>query len=267
MSGIHLYESKHQESYALRIHHHPNFQFLYVIEGTGSLLLNGRSHPLGQDHAVLIQPYTEHAVSSDAQLTVLVLAFDDGMPYEPACSETPRPLFAESELLRLNAFSANELRLLLRKLLYEQSQKDPLSGLQMKLYVQELLLLLARARGATQAADANALRAERIHSYIDLRYYEPLTADDLAFKLGVGTRHANNIFKERYGITPMQYLTEARIRVAKKLLVESDKDIVSICFEVGYESVPTFYRAFKNTVGLSPNKFRQQHQEIANAFQ
>ncbi|UUZ80110.1 helix-turn-helix domain-containing protein [Paenibacillus sp. P26] len=83
----------------------------------------------------------------------------------------------------------------------------------------------------------------------------------MAYKLGVGVRHANNIFKESYGMTPVQYLTESRIRVAKKLLIETDKDIVSICFEVGYESLPTFYRAFKNTVGLSPNKFRQQHRE------
>lgn len=261
MSGIHLYESKHQESYELRIHHHPNYQLLYAIEGEGSIILNGGKHPLEQDNAVLILPYAEHAVSSDSNLTLLVLAFDAESFQTPVHLEADPPLFTQSELLRLSTFSANELRLLLRKLLFEQGQKDALSGLAMRIYVQEILLLLARARGTTQAADANSLRAERIRNYIDLHYYESLTAEDLAYKLGVGVRHANNIFKESYGMTPVQYLTESRIRVAKKLLIETDKDIVSICFEVGYESLPTFYRAFKNTVGLSPNKFRQQHRE------
>ncbi|UUZ80111.1 AraC family ligand binding domain-containing protein [Paenibacillus sp. P26] len=147
MSGIHLYESKHQESYELRIHHHPNYQPLYAIEGEGSIILNGGKHPLEQDNAVLILPYAEHAVSSDSNLTLLVLAFDAESFQTPVHLEADPPLFTQSELLRLSTFSANELRLLLRKLLFEQGQKDALSGLAMRIYVQEILLLLARARG------------------------------------------------------------------------------------------------------------------------
>ncbi|UUZ93763.1 AraC family transcriptional regulator [Paenibacillus sp. P25] len=261
MSGIHLYESKHQESYELRIHHHPNYQLLYAIEGEGSIILNGGKHPLEQDNAVLILPYAEHAVSSDSNLTLLVLAFDAESFQTPVHLEADPPLFTQSELLRLSTFSANELRLLLRK----SAVRAGTEGCAQRSCHADLRSRDSASprpsEGTTQAADANSLRAERIRNYIDLHYYESLTAEDLAYKLGVGVRHANNIFKESYGMTPVQYLTESRIRVAKKLLIETDKDIVSICFEVGYESLPTFYRAFKNTVGLSPNKFRQQHRE------
>lgn len=73
-------------------------------------------------------------------------------------------------------------------------------------------------------------------------------------------RYVNDIFKEQYHMTPMQYLTEVRIETAKKLLTESDKDIVTVCFEVGYENLSTFYRVFKNSVNMSPNQYRKQHQ-------
>ncbi len=86
---------------------------------------------------------------------------------------------------------------------------------------------------------------------------EPLTAPDIAAKLGISTRHVNNIFKEQYGLTPMQYLTQIRIQVAERLLAETDKSIISICFEVGYDSVSTFYRCFKAETKVSPNHYRK----------
>jgi AraC-like DNA-binding protein len=261
VNGIHLYESKHQESYAVNIHHHHNYQILYAIEGKGTIALGGKVYDFAQDNAAVIVPYTEHAVSSDSHLTLLVLAFDEASLYYPMQPEWKEHYFPHSELLKLNLFSGSELRLLLRKLLFVQKQKDPLSGWALNIHLLEILLLLAKAKQTLPVTDANGLRAERIRNYIDVHYFESLTSEDLADKLGISIRHLNHIFKELYQITPMQYLTEVRIGIAKMLLTQSDKDIVTICFEVGYESLPTFYRTFKNTVSMSPNKYRQLDRE------
>ena len=53
-----------------------------------------------------------------------------------------------------------------------------------------------------------------------------------------------------------------RISVAKKLLAETDKDILSVCFEIGYESLSTFYRTFKRYVQMSPNQYRNRHRQM-----
>jgi AraC-like DNA-binding protein len=95
-----------------------------------------------------------------------------------------------------------------------------------------------------------------------MNYYEPLQAGDLGSKLGISARHVNQIFKDQYQLTPTQYLTEVRVQVAQKLLQESDKDIVSICFEVGYENLSTFYRTFKGVVNLSPNLYRKRYRDL-----
>ncbi len=57
----------------------------------------------------------------------------------------------------------------------------------------------------------------------------------------------------------MQYLTHIRIEHAKRLLLDSDKEIVTICFEVGYETLSTFYRSFKKEVEMTPNQYRQYY--------
>ncbi|GAA4846096.1 hypothetical protein GCM10023310_25080 [Paenibacillus vulneris] len=257
MIGIHLYESKHQESYEIKIHHHDNVQILYAIEGEGSIWLDGQQYAFEQDNAAYIYPRSRHAVSSDSHLTLLVLAFDD-LEQNGLHQEWKPYRFTRSELLKLNAFHASEMRLMLRKLLFEQKQADPLSSWAMHNLIQDIYLLMVRAKESKQVQDANGLRAERIRNYIDLHYYEPVTSEELSGKLGISIRQMNKIFKKEYQMTPMQYLAEVRMGLAKKLLAESDKDIASICFEVGYESLPTFYRTFKMAMNMSPNKYRQQ---------
>ncbi|WP_240414960.1 AraC family transcriptional regulator [Paenibacillus periandrae] len=259
MSGIHLYESKHRESYEVNIHHHSNYQILYAIEGEGSIQLDGVKHAVEQECAAIIFPHSDHAVSSESHLTLLVMEFDVALMQDAFASRWKADMIDGSILLRLNSVSGNELRQLLRKLLFEQKQEDSLSQWAMQIHLLEVLLLLARAKQSAQVTDANGLRAERIRSYIDSHYFEPLMPGELAQRLGISSRHAAHIFKEQYQLTLLQYLTEVRMSTAMKLLAESDKDIVSIGFEVGYESLPTFYRTFKNYVKLSPNKYRQQH--------
>lgn len=255
--GVHLYESKHLEGNIVNAHHHDIHQILYGLEGEGQITLNGKTYPIGQDVAAILVPYSEHAIVTGSKLTLLVLAFHKTAINIYGQEELLAKFFSTSSLLKMNPFASNELRRLLRRMLYEQSQQDSLSSYAIKLYMDELLLVLSRSRSQTSAPDANSLRAERICNYIDTHYFEPITTNDIAVRMNMSGRHVTSIFKERYQKTPAQYLTEVRIEVASKLLLETDKDIVSICFEVGYETVSAFYRTFKNIVGVSPNHFRQ----------
>ncbi|OXM86182.1 AraC family transcriptional regulator [Paenibacillus rigui] len=258
VSGIHLYESKHQDGDVVYEHHHGIHQFLFALEGEGTITLDGTRHDCCQDCAALIVPYSNHAVVSDSRLTLLVLAFEETGTDSFARTHLLHTWFKASAMLQLNPFAAAEVRQLLRKMLFEQTHEDAFGPWALHIYLHELLLVLARSSQSSIVTDSNSLRADRIRSYIDRHYYEPLTASDLAARLGVGSRQVNNIFKEQYRMTPIQYMTEVRIKRAQKLLEETDKDIVSICFEVGYETLPTFYRSFKNIVNMSPNRFRQQ---------
>lgn len=259
LRGIHLYESKHLDGDVVDEHHHTIHQILYALEGEGTITLDGKPHEFKQDCAALIVPHSNHSVFSESKLTLLVLAFEESVLDSQARSGLLYSCFETSAFLQLSPFAAADLRQLLRKMLFEQTHQDELNQWALQIYFQEILLVLARANQSAQVTDSNSLRAERIRSYIDRHYFEPLTAGDIAARLGISARHVNNIFKDHYRITPIQYLTEIRISLAKKLLIETDKDIVSICFEVGYETLTTFYRAFKNIVKMSPNMFRQKN--------
>lgn len=269
-SGIYLYESKHRDGDIVDIHHHDVYQILYALDGEGRISLRGRTHEATRDHVVFLIPGTEHAVVSDTRLTLLVLAFDSAsvealLGLDPA----PRPYLSGSFVHKPGTIQGSEWRSLLRRLLHEQEREvqDPLGGLAVKLTLLNILHMLARSVQTPTTADANSLRAERIRKYIDTHYFQPFSLETLAMKLGISSRYVNEIFKEQYGVTPVRYLTEVRIELARKLLAETDKDIVSVCFEVGYDTVSTFYRTFKNIVHLSPNQYRQLEREKSAAAQ
>jgi AraC-like DNA-binding protein len=254
--GILMYEYKHVDGDVVKEHHHPFHQILYALEGEGKMKLDGKESVFSHDHIAVILPRSEHAIISDSKLTVLVLAFDESI-FDSTIRTGLLDLFlGKSKLLKPGLFSGSELRHLLRKMLFEQSAENNLSGLAMKIILAELLLVLARAQQSLGLSDANSMRAERIRQYIDTHYFENLSVQNIAVMLNMSTRYVNMIFKEYYNITPIRYLTDIRIEIAKKMLVETEKDIASICFELGFETVSTFYRLFKESLHIPPNKYR-----------
>ncbi len=259
--GAYLYESRHKAGDVINVHHHDIHQILYAIEGEGMILINDQKHKIEKDQGTFLAPFTSHSIFSQTSLTLLVLAFDIESLGHFGEHKLHHRFFHTSRFFTPDLIASSELRQQLRKMLYEQTSDDPLSGWALKIHLLHILLTLTRLVERTRILDKNSLRTETIQSYIDTHYYEPLTANDIADKLGISVRYVNTIFKETYQKTPIQYLMEIRVERAKKLLRETDKEIITICFEVGYETLSTFYRAFKNATNMSPKQYRDLGQK------
>ncbi|MFB5662787.1 helix-turn-helix domain-containing protein [Alteribacillus sp. HJP-4] len=258
---IELYESKHNEKDVVTNHYHKTHQILYVLEGNGTCTLDKKEHKLELDNMALIPPYTHHSILSTSKMTILVLEWNENALSSAVRNELLYPVFDSARVVKQSLFDSSELRQLLRKMLYEQSHGDSLRFLALKIFLAEILVVLYRSAQTSQVADTNMLRAEWLRNYIDTHYFEITSSEDMANKMSMSTRYVHSIFKDFYEKTPMQYLTEVRLELVKKMLIETNKDIASICFEVGFESVSTFYRVFKKYMGIPPYKYRTSHQD------
>lgn len=257
--GIYLRENKHKEKNIVKKHYHENYQILYALENEGEITFDHDHFLFSQDNLAYITPYSNHSITSNGKMTVLVLEFHLDRLDSTIQSLVDQAFLKRTKLINLNLFEAGEVRQLFRRMLYEQSQGKAINEIAMRVYLAELLLILSRTEKDPNPLDANIQRAERIRTYINTHYFEIVNASEIAQKLGISVRHVNTIFKEQYHVTPMQYLNEVRMEKAKKLLMETEKDIASICFEVGFEAISTFYRRFKEYTSLSPNKYRVNH--------
>lgn len=89
-------------------------------------------------------------------------------------------------------------------------------------------------------------------SYIQEHYDRKLTIKDLSAMAEIGPRQYSHIFKQMTGISPMDYVYRVRMEQAKKLLLTSGRDMLSIANQVGFRDEFYFSRRFKQQVGISP---------------
>ncbi|MBC7902405.1 MAG: helix-turn-helix transcriptional regulator, partial [Gemmatimonadaceae bacterium] len=65
-------------------------------------------------------------------------------------------------------------------------------------------------------------------------------------------------FQSIYKTTPGRWLIEKKLTLARQFLLETDKSIVDVAFESGFENTAHFCRMFKQRTSLTPMQYRKQ---------
>ncbi|MFB5196587.1 response regulator [Neobacillus sp. KR4-4] len=93
--------------------------------------------------------------------------------------------------------------------------------------------------------------------YIEIHYADSLTLEQVAEYVELSPFYFSKLFKDRFGMTFIDYLTEIRIKHAKAEMVDPGKSLKEICYSIGYKDPNYFSRVFKKHTGLSPTEFRK----------
>lgn len=86
----------------------------------------------------------------------------------------------------------------------------------------------------------------------------PWTIASLANEVGLSRSVLAERFRHYLSDTPMGYLTRWRLQLAAQTLTSTSKSVAEVAGDVGYESEPSFNRAFKREFGVPPARFRSQ---------
>ena len=96
-----------------------------------------------------------------------------------------------------------------------------------------------------------------VKDFLDCNYHQSLRLKELAEVGLLSENHLLRNFHQIFGISPFQYISQKRIREAKRQLLESDKPIKDIAIDVGYSSFNNFSSYFKRIYGKSPTAIRK----------
>ena len=97
-----------------------------------------------------------------------------------------------------------------------------------------------------------------IINYIESNIQEDLDYKKIASKFGMNEFIMQRVFSVIMGITLSDYVRERRLSKAYEEILNTDKRIIDIAFDCGYESSIAFSRAFKKTFGISPSDIRKE---------
>jgi AraC family transcriptional regulator, regulatory protein of adaptative response / methylated-DNA-[protein]-cysteine methyltransferase len=83
------------------------------------------------------------------------------------------------------------------------------------------------------------------------------SVQDLATRLGVGTRHLSRLFQKHVGARPMEVAKTVRVQRAKRLIDETDLPLSEIAFRAGFGSVRRFNAVFAEVYKRQPSEIRR----------
>ena len=115
--------------------------------------------------------------------------------------------------------------------------------------------------------DANR-RLLRARDAMDRTFAQPLDIPTLARIAHVSEAHFIRTFRSTFGETPHRYLQRRRVERAMFLLRTTSATVTDVCFDVGFNSLGTFSRTFRDIVGASPTEYRRGSvpQQVPSCF-
>ena len=103
-------------------------------------------------------------------------------------------------------------------------------------------------------------RIKKVVALMQSNLCHDLSLDSLSRSVNLSSSRLRHLFKNEMGITPPQHLHALRMERAKQLLETTFLRIKEIAPLVGASCDSCFVREFKRTYGLSPARYRAQHQ-------
>lgn len=250
--GLFLY----QPGYRLSRSAFNSFLLLYLQKGTLQLTVEGKTVSVAENHFVLLDCYRPHGYATAEGCECIWLHFDGitARSYYEQITAHLGQVFAmadASPVLRgLNA--------ILHTFSHNQPVREPLLSKIITDMLTEFLLY-------SPLTHSHAQLAENAITYINEHFSEKISLNSLADRFGMSTYHFIRVFKSETGYTPHDYIASRRMASARYLLQYTRLSIKDICYNTGFSTESVFCNAFKKQHGTSPQTYRRQGSEEAQA--
>lgn len=96
-------------------------------------------------------------------------------------------------------------------------------------------------------------------AFMNHNYKFDIKLKDIADSVHLSPNYFHKLFKSTYGISPLEYLTNERIKKARLELLCSEKTITAISSDCGFSSYSYFCTVFKKNCGVTPSDFRKRN--------
>ena len=255
-------------------HIHDEIEIVYVMRGTLSLQLNDTMHTLKKNDIAIINRLVPHNFHKARFAKYILLQFKPTIVYEADKSidikylmpflhtqefdyfVSPCDCPALSEMV--NVISEIGRRIKERGIAYDLAIKSDLIRL---LYLMYQAQIFRSEIMEGIKAKRNLQHLSTLLKYLDAHYDEVITLEQACTITKLDYHYFSRVFREKTGMTFVEYLSFIRILNAQKLLVETDEPISDIAKKVGIPNISYFNRKFKTQNGMTPGQYRQTNQE------
>ena len=247
-------------------------RFSLVITGHSRLEGGGRSYFLGPNtlfHIPAGQTYHQSDLPNDP-VTMYCVYYRTDLLSPGLNSQLIALGILRLDLTSVTVSQARVFHSVFQEMLFEQAAcqegwemilRSQLVGLAVR------TLRLARRRGRSElpAFEPTGDSTERVARYalsLKSRFFGQETLGEAASAVGLRRRQFSDVFRKVTGQSLRLYILGLRLNHAAALLAETDRAVVTVAFESGFDDLSNFHHSFKVAYGCSPLIYRGQRQVL-----
>ena len=255
-------------------HCHPEYEIMFMAKSNGKRFIGDNIAYYNEGDLFFICPNLPHTWYSPAktngkknQHEAILIQFRENIT---GLNVQEIPEFSSIHHLLTNSsrgfqFLKNTCNIVSKKMIKMESQE----GLERLMTLYSILDILGKAdsneRKELSSSEFNHClpprkqnRIDKVCTHINQNYKETLHLEDAASFINMSKTAFSRFFKKSTGKTFINYVNELRIGRVCKLLIESEKTVAEICYEVGFNNLSNFNRRFFELQQMSPREYRQE---------
>lgn len=241
--------------YAIERRRSPGHDLLLCVAGAGRVRLHNRDFAVARGELAWINGYEPHSHRADpaAPWELLWLRMD-GAGLEALrrlLGADANPVFHCATAVGLRSCYREILRLMAGPAMHREEN--------VHIALARLVAILRRSRPVAGRPGRELIpkQMEVVINRMALYPHRPWTAKELARLAGLSVPRFYRLFRQITGSSPIDWLRQERINLAKRRLQGSDDSIKAVADQAGYNSPFFFSRDFKRHTGMSPSEFRR----------
>ncbi len=256
---------------------HRFWEFLYVDKGEVDVTAGETKHKLSQGQIIFHKPGEFHNVSCDNQIApnLVVVSFD---------THSPSMSFFDGKVINVSEKERKYLSTIVQEAeeAFDSQIEDPyLKGMhrrktqmfgceQILINSLEMLLVLfqrqypdiSNRQVSNIKEKTTYLRMVTIFNFLEENVAKHLSLNEVCQAASMSRSALQKMFKEKTGMSVMDYYYKLRTTEARRLLQDGRYNITTIADMLGYNSIHYFSRQFKEIEGMSPTEYaRSIHSE------
>lgn len=161
---------------------------------------------------------------------------------------------------KFHLVNTDELANLTNKLFSNMISNDPFKDVLADLLFKELLIRIIQQQQLGELVEPHSTANDEMSNlkrYIRENLTERITIEDLSRKANMSKATLFRMFKDEYGITPMELVIRERLRKAKEML-SANMSIKEVCYACGFTDVNYFSRLFKARENMTPGNYQRK---------
>lgn len=268
--SLHIFKSNGVRTEPL--HDHDFVEIVYVTDGEAIEVINGISYEARRGDLLFINYRSTHTFIPKSKFTYYNICFNPEIIAEriitrenafdllslTAIEELSGEGFADG-VMHFSGLEREKLESLLSDMHEEYRVALPERAAALESYMTLLLTKILRKAHPNEKEKREVDGIwQKLSDYISESLSEKLTLCAIANKCFYNPSYFSRAFKERFGMTFIEYVSRKRASEAAKLLYESDLSSDEICQRCGFGDRTSFYRVFKKEYGISPGEYREQ---------